>query len=144
MKKATVGLIGVLLVIMFNSNAWAQSGLRIDLGGNGFGFSVSDGHTTISTFSYVNYRPYPSNYSKHYLGRPYWHGNKGNKHRHHSNKHWSYHKSSHQPKKGHFGNRRSHNHGDNKLWGHHKPSHQQKNHHNGHQRSYKRDGHSQH
>jgi len=40
MKKATVGLIGALLVLMLSGSAWAQSGLRIDLGGNGFGFTI--------------------------------------------------------------------------------------------------------
>ena len=60
MKKVTIGLIGALLVIMFTSNAWAHSGLRIDLGGSGFGFSISDGHSGFSTFTYDNYRPYPT------------------------------------------------------------------------------------
>ena len=100
MKKLTVGLIGTALVIMLSSNAWAQSGLRIDLGGNGFGFSVSDGRSGFSTYSYNNYRPYPyiqilpqPYYSGYYPNRPYlgWGGYSGHQQRHHNHKHWGHH-----------------------------------------------------
>ena len=116
MKKVTVGLIGAILVIMVSSNVWAQSGLRIDLGGNGFVFSISDSRYGLSTFGYDNYRPYPHYYSGYYPNRPYlgWGGYRGHHH---------------------------HNH---QYWGHHKPGHHHKDHSYGHQRGYKRDGHGKH
>ena len=118
MKKATVGLIGTLLVLMLSSNAWAQSGLRIDLGGNGFGFSISDGHSSLSAYSYAPYQPYPYYYSRYYPNRPYlgWGGDKGHQHNHHN-----------------------HN-----YWGHHRSGHHHKGHSYGHQRNYKRNDHGKH
>lgn len=117
MKKATVGLIGILLVIMLKGNAWAhsQSGLRANLTGNGFGFSISDGHSSVSAFLYNNYPPYyPHNYSRHNPSRPYLR--------------WgSY--------------RRHHNHN---YWGHHRSGRHYKNHIYGHQRGYKRGSHGKH
>ena len=114
MKKATVGLIGTFLVLMLSSNAWAQPGIRVDLGGNGFGFAISDGRSSFSTFGYGYYQPYPY-YSGIYPNRPYlgWGGFRGYQHNH---KHWNQHRSSHHHK-GHFSN---------------------------HQPRYKRGGHGQH
>ncbi len=139
MKKITVGLIGVLLVIMLNSNAWAQSGLRIDLIGNGLGVSVSDSYSGLSTYLYYNDYPYPY-YSRHYPSRPYLGWGGYNKHHHN---HWSHHKSSFHHKKHHYGHQRSHKSGKHKYWGHRKSSPRHKSHNHGHQRSYKRDGHGQ-
>lgn len=118
MKRLTAGLIGTLLVIMLNSNASAHSGLRIDLGGNGFGFSISDGHSGLSTFSYNHYRPYPYYYSEYYPNRPYLGWGGYSRHQHHHNNH--------------------------KHWGHHRSGHNHKGHSYGHQRGYKRGGYGQH
>jgi len=127
MKKLTVGLIGALLVIMLNSNAWAQSGLRIDLGGNGFGFSVSDGHSGISTFSYDHYRPYPY-YSGYYSNRPYlgWGGYRGHQQHPHNHKHWGHHRSGHHHKKHYYGHQRSHKRDS---YGQHRGNRQRQSHH---------------
>ena len=103
MKKVTVGLIGTLLVIMLSSNAGAHpSGLRIDLGGNGFGFSIHNNRPAVSPYWYNNYQPVPY-YSGYYPSRPYlgWGGYRG----HHNHKHWGNHKSSHRHK-GHYNNQR--------------------------------------
>ena len=110
MKKATVGLIGIVLVIMLNSNAWAHPGLRIDLGGNGFGFSVN-GYPGLSTFSYNNYQPYPY-YSGYYPSRPYmgWGGYSGH-HHHNKHRHWNHHRSGHHHNKHYYGQRRGHKQG---------------------------------
>jgi hypothetical protein len=121
MKKLTVGLVGTLLVIMLHSNAWAHSGLRIDLGGNGFGLSISDGHPGVSVYSHNYYQPYPY-YSGYYSKRPYlgWGGYK--RHHHHN----------------------QHNH---KYNGHHNSGHHYKRHnyghHQGYKRNYKQGGHNQ-
>jgi len=115
MKKTTVGLIGTLLVLMLSSNAWAHSGLQINLGG--FGLSISDNHSGFSTHSYPVYQSYLYNYSGYIRSRPYlgWGGYKS-PHHHNNHKHWSNHRSNH------------HNKG----------------HRNRHYRSYKRDHHNQH
>ena len=114
MKKLTVGLIGALLIITFNSNAWAQSGLRIDLGGIGLGFSVSDGHSGFSAYSHTPYQPYPYNYSGYYSHRPYmgWGGYKG-EHRHHNHKRWGHHQSNHNKKRHSLNHRRGYKRGHN-------------------------------
>ncbi len=115
MKKTTVGLIGTLLVLMLSSNAWAHSGLQINLGG--FGLSISDSHSGFSNNTHSYYQPYPYNYSGYISSRPYfgWGSYKG-QHRHHNHKHWSHHRSN------------QHNKG----------------HRNNHHRSYKRGHHNQH
>jgi hypothetical protein len=127
MKKTTVGLIATLLVIMLNSNAWAQTGLRIDVGGNGFGISVSDGYSGLSTFSYSIYRPYPY-YSGYYPYRTYlrWGSYQGYPRTQHNHKHWA-----------------PHNYYNHKSWSHHRPGHHHKGHINNHQRNYKSGGHDQ-
>jgi len=114
MKKTTVGLIGTLLVLMLSSNAWAHSGLQINLGG--FGLSISDSHSGFSNNTHSYYQPYPYNYSGYISSRPYfgWGSYKGQ--HHHNHKHWSHHRSDH------------HN----------------KSHRNNHHRSYKRGHHNQH
>lgn len=117
MKKVTVGLIGTLLVIMLSSNAGAHpSGFRIDLGGNGFGFSIYDNRPAVSPYWYNNYQPAPY-YSGYYPNRPYlgWGGYKG--HRHHNHKHWGHHKSNHRHKGQYRNHRRNHNHGGHKHHG---------------------------
>ncbi len=123
MKKLTVGLIGIAFVIMFSSNAWAQSGLRIDLGGNGFGFSVSDGYSGLSTYSYNNYRPYP--YYSGYYPNQYYYGYYPNR-----------------PYRG-WGGYSGHRHHNHKQWGHHRSGRHHKGHYYGNQRGYKRDGYGQ-
>lgn len=145
MKKITIGLTGVLLAIMFTSSAWAQPGIRIDLVGNGFGLSVSDGHSGYSTFWYNTYRPYSHNYSKYYSGRPFakWNGHKRHGHHHHGNKHWGHHKSSHHQKKHHHGHQVSHKRSHHKHFNHQNSNHHNKKHHYGHQRKHKGDGHGQ-
>lgn len=116
MKKPTIGIIGILLVLMLSGSAWAQSGLRIDLGGNGFGFTISDGHSGLSAYSYAPYRPYPYNYSGYYPNRPYlgW------------------------------GGYREHHHHKPQYWGHQRSGHHRKNHYYGHQRGHKRDSYGEH
>ena len=118
MKKTTVGLVGALFILMLSSSAWAHSGLQINLGGGGFGFSISDGHSGFSTYTHSPYQPYPNNYSGYISTRPYlgWGGYKGQHH---------------------------HNHNQ-KRWGHHRSEHRNKGHRNSHQRSYKRGHHNQH
>jgi hypothetical protein len=113
MKKATAGLIGALLVTMFTSNAWAHSGLRVDLGGGGFGFSVSDGHSGFSTFSYNNFQPYPYYYSGYYPNRPYlgWGGYKGYQH-HRNNKNWVHPRSGPHNKGHNYNHRRGYKRDD--------------------------------
>lgn len=130
MKKATVGLIGALLVIMLTGSAWAHPGLRIDLGGNGFGFSVSDGRSGFSAYSYDNYRPYPYYYG-YYSPRPYlgWGGYRGQQHHHHHNyKHWRHHRSNHRHKGYNYGHQRRYKRGDH---GHHRGKQQRRNHRQG-------------
>ena len=125
MKKTTLGLIGAVLVIMLSSNTWAHPGLRINIGGNGFGFSVSDVHSGFSTFSYNTFRPYPY-YSGYYPNRPYlgWGGYKGHRH-HHNHKHWNHHRSRHNHKGHHYGHQRNYKRGDQ---GHRHRKHQRRNH----------------
>lgn len=110
MKKATIALIGALLVLMIHSSAWAQSGVRVDLRGSGFGFSVSDGQAGVSTFWYQNHQPYRK-YSR--PVRPYlgWGGYRDHHQPRHP--HWTY--QQHSPK--HHGRhyRPQHGHG----YGHH-------------------------
>ena len=117
MKKLTVGLIGTLFVVLLSSNAGAHpSGFRVDLGGNGFGFSIYNNRPVVSPFWYNNYRHVPY-YSGYYPSRPYlgWGGYRG--HHHHNHKYWGQHKSGHRHK-GHFRNyRRGHNHGGHKHYG---------------------------
>ena len=107
MKKITVGLIGTLFILMLNGSAWAQSGLRVDLGGNGFGLSVSDGRSSFSTNGYDYNQPYPY-YSGYYPNRPYlgWGGYQGHQHNHH-NKHWGNHRSGHNHKGHSYGHQRN-------------------------------------
>ena len=122
MKKLTVGLIGTLLVIMFSSNTGAHpSGLRIDLGGNGFGVSIYDNRPAMSPYWYNNYQPAPY-YSGYYPSRPYlgWGGYKGHRHHnHHNQKHWDHHKSNHRHKGQYRNHRRNHNNGGHKHHGKH-------------------------
>jgi hypothetical protein len=129
MKKITAGLIGILLVLMLNSNAWAQSGLRIDLGG--FGLSISDGHSGVTAYSYTPYRPYPNNYSGYYPNRPYlgWGGYRGH-HHHNNHKDWGHHRSSHHRKNHYYSHQRSHQRGHNNQ----NHGNRQRQNHNGHQR----------
>ena len=125
MKKVTIGLITALLVITINNSAWAHSGLQIDLGGRGIGFSVYDGHSAVSTFPYNTYRPYPR-YSGYYPNRPYfgWGGYSG--HHHHNQKHWGHHRSGHHHKPHHYGHQRHYRHGGH---GQHHRNHHRQGHH---------------
>lgn len=128
MKKATVGLIGTLLVITFTSSAWAhpQSGLRIDLGGNGLGFSLYNGYQGYSPYWNNNYRPYPYNsYSRYYPNRPYmgWGGYRG--HHRHNHNHWGQHRSGHYNKGRSYRNQRKYNRGD---YGQNRGNHRRHNH----------------
>jgi hypothetical protein len=137
MKKLTVGLVGTLLVIMLHSNAWAHSGLRIDLGGNGFGLSVSDGHPGVSVYSPNYYQPYPY-YSGYYSNRPYlgWGSYKRHHHHnHHNNKHWGHHNSGHHYKNRNYGHHRGYKRHYNRG-GHnqYRGNHRQRNHHRRHWR----------
>lgn len=113
MKKATVGLIGTLLIIMLTSNAWAhsQSGFRIS-GGNGFGFSISDGYSGLSIFGHNVYRPYPY-YSGYYSNRPYlgWGGYRRHQHHHSNYKHRGQYRSGHHHKGHHYGHQRGYKRG---------------------------------
>ena len=129
MKKATIGLIGALLVTMVTSNAWAQSGIRIDLVGSGIGFSIYDGRSNFPAFSYDYYRPYPYNYSRYYQNRPYfgWGGYRG--HQHHRHNHWGHHKPNHRHKGHRYGHQRSHKRGDH---GRHQRKHHRHNRHRHH------------
>jgi hypothetical protein len=107
MKKATVGLACTLLVLILSGNAWAHSGLRIDLGGNVFGLTVSDGHSDVSVHSHTPYQISPY-YSRDYPHRPYlgWGGYKSN--HHHNHKHWNHHRSGHHHKDSNYSNHRGH------------------------------------
>ncbi len=125
MKKTTVILISVVLVTMFTTSAWAHPAVRIDLGGNGFGFSVSNVHSGFATFSY-NYRPYPYYYSRYYPNRPYlgWGGYRG--HHHHGHKYWRHHHRGHHHKGLYYGNQRRFKRGDH---GYRQGRHHRKGHH---------------
>ena len=117
MKILTVGIIGALFIMTFNSNAWAQSGLRVDLGGIGIGYSMSDNYSGLTVYShnpYQPYQPYPYNYSGYYSKRPYmgWGGYKG-EHHHHNHKRWGHHQSSHNPKEHSFNHQRGYKRGHN-------------------------------
>ncbi|TDJ62266.1 MAG: hypothetical protein E2O42_00970 [Nitrospina sp.] len=117
MKKITLALIGALWVITLSNNAWAHSGLRVDLGGSGFGFSISDRPEGLSTFWFRNHEPYSNYYTRPYPARPYlgWGGYRGHHHpRHHQH------------------------------WGHHSQHHPGKGHHNRYQRGHRYDGHGKH
>ncbi len=117
MKKITLALIGALWVVTLSNNAWAHSSLRVDLGGSGFGFSISDRPDRLSTFWFGNPEPYSNYYTRPYPARPYlgWGGYRGHHHpRHHQ--HWGHH-------------------------GHHHPG---KGHHKSFQRGYRNDGHGKH
>lgn len=108
MKKATIGLIGGILILIISNNSWAHSGLRIDLGNNGFGFSVSDGPVGYSTFWYNTHSPQFYGMTTPYPVRPYlgWGGYRGNNHIPH--KHWGHHHVPHR----HFkGNHHGHKYG---------------------------------
>jgi len=126
MKKITAGLIGILLVLILNSNAWAQSGLRIDLGG--FGLSISDSHSGVTAYSYS---PYRNNYSGYYPNRPYlgWGGYRGH-HHHNNHKHWGHNRSGHHRKSQYYSQQQNHKRRHNNQ--NHGNRHRQN--HNGHQR----------
>lgn len=121
MKKLTVGLIGTALVLALSGSAWAQSALRIDLGGNGIGLSISDGQ---SSFSVHTPAPYQSRhyYSGYYPTRPYlgWGGYRGHNH-HYNRTHLGHHRSGHHHKSHSYNHQRRYKRGHN---GHHNGNHQ--------------------
>ncbi|MCZ6512349.1 MAG: hypothetical protein O6857_00305 [Nitrospinae bacterium] len=112
MKKITLALIGALWVVTLSNNAWAHSGLRVDLGVSGFGFSVSDRPNGLSTFWFGNPQPHKNYYTRPYPARPYlgWGGYRGHHHpRHH--RHWGHHGHHHPGQGHHFSHQRGHRHG---------------------------------
>lgn len=112
MKKITLALIGALWVVTLSNNAWAHSGLRVDLGVSGFGFSVSDRPNGLSTFWFGNPQPHTNYYTRPYPARPYlgWGGYRGHHHpRHH--RHWGHHGHHHPSQGHHFSHQRGHRHG---------------------------------